>query len=184
MAPNAWLTHRLACQECGVQIAPGRGILCANFGCVRGPYQICQRAWHGSCYRQHALDRFPVLKRDDLGQAFAEDDEEPEDPSRFKEARPGDHLITPFQCDVCHFVNIQKREPHKDNYPDDELLMNIRRAVLDSFWARERGTVVANERSRKKLISVLAEVGIDNPYGDLARTVGRQAFFIMGDNGS
>jgi len=29
---------------------------------------------------------------------------------RFIEARAGDHLMIEFQCDVCHFRNIQRRD--------------------------------------------------------------------------
>jgi hypothetical protein len=30
---------------------------------------------------------------------------------RFKSGRNGDHLLCPFQCDLCHFRNIQGRDP-------------------------------------------------------------------------
>ena len=31
----------------------------------------------------------------------------------FMVARPGDHLMTPFQCETCHFRNITGRDPIK-----------------------------------------------------------------------
>ena len=56
-------------------------------------------------------------------------------------ARRGDHLATPFQCSLCHFRNMQHREPLQWSVEDRELLDFITRAILDSFWARERSTV-------------------------------------------
>lgn len=48
-----------------------------------------------------------------------------------------------FQCDLCHFRNIQGRDPI-GSVTDDNLMTCIRRANLDAFWAREPGTVSAN----------------------------------------
>jgi hypothetical protein len=35
----------------------------------------------------------------------------PEDRGRFIEARAGDHIICPFQCELCHIRNIKGRDP-------------------------------------------------------------------------
>ena len=67
-----------------------------------------------------------------------------EDADRFMEARNGDHLMCPFQCDECHFWNIQGQGPDEDSWKDRRLLMCIRRASLDALWAREPSTVAAN----------------------------------------
>jgi hypothetical protein len=48
-----------------------------------------------------------------------------EDEKRFLEARDGDNLTTPFQCDVCHFVNIMGREPVEGLASDLRLLKCI-----------------------------------------------------------
>jgi hypothetical protein len=37
--------------------------------------------------------------RDEAGEFMME----PEDELRFLVGRDGDHLVTPFQCDLCHF---------------------------------------------------------------------------------
>ena len=37
---------------------------------------------------------------------------------RFLEARNGDHLMVPFQCEVCQFRNIFGREPEMNNLKD------------------------------------------------------------------
>jgi hypothetical protein len=68
------------------------------------------------------------------------------DELRFLEARNGDNLLTPFQCDLCHFRNILGRGPVPSSFKDSKILAFIRRANLDSFWAREPNTVGANLR--------------------------------------
>ena len=66
------------------------------------------------------------------------------DETRFLQARAGDHMMIPFQCDTCHFRNITKRDPDLRDYRDLESLEYIRRASLDAFWSREPSTVKKN----------------------------------------
>ncbi len=49
--------------------------------------------------------------QDEEGELMILDEDEA---NRFMSARNGDNLVTPFQCDHCHFVNIMKREPLGD----------------------------------------------------------------------
>jgi hypothetical protein len=63
---------------------------------------------------------------------------EDEDPLRFQQAREGDHLLCPFQCDQCHFLNMKKRDYILLNIYDLLVMICIRWAILDSLWARER----------------------------------------------
>lgn len=125
---------------------------------------MCDQAWHGSCYRQSEKDPFPVLQVTDLDECLLGSDAlEEEDPDRFKCARDGDHLMCPFQCDKCHFYNIQKRRPGV-RAQDDVLLMCIRRANLDALWSRESATVHANRREAARVLTVSERLGIDQPY--------------------
>ena len=111
--------------------------------------------WHAKCYRQSDSDIFPVLGVDDLDDSLmGVDGFENEDPERFKEARDGDSMMTPFQCDWCHFINIHKRLPNQLSHVDVNKLDCIRRAVLDSFWSRERSTVRDNFNQGKKLSKI------------------------------
>eukprot|EP00536_Pseudo-nitzschia_multiseries_P001612 jgi/Psemu1/3727/gm1.3727_g len=78
--------------------------------------------------------------RDHLNNSFIDKSLlEDEDPTRFKEARNRDRLMTPFQCDLCHFVNAnlskakrfvdkfetfgikEKAFPHRGLYPQVDL---------------------------------------------------------------
>jgi hypothetical protein len=54
-----------------------------------------------------------------------------------------------FQCDTCHFRNIQKRDPGS-SHTDATMLRCIRRANLDTFWSRETSTVLATGRNIQK----------------------------------
>jgi len=56
----------------------------------------------------------------------------------------------PFECDLCHFRNLNNRDPLTNYLTDLWTLLCIRRACLDAFWSRESGTVLGN-LSRFKL---------------------------------
>jgi len=66
--------------------------------------------------------------------------EDPKDKQRYVEARNGDNLLTPFQCDLCHFRNVMERDPTEALPQDIRILKLIRRANLDALWSREPGT--------------------------------------------
>jgi hypothetical protein len=80
----------------------------------------------------------PVGKKRFLMQASYDDEGEEltrhGDERRFKEVRAGDQFMAPFQCPLCHFRNIMKRDPWKDDVLDKEIEEFIVRATLDAFW--------------------------------------------------
>jgi hypothetical protein len=89
------------------------------------------------------------------------------DKDKFLTARNGDHLMCPFQCDLCHFRNLKDRDPFRDDYLDRNLLMAIRRSNLDSFWGRASSTVSNNLRSMLNTVRTMREdygVTSDRPY--------------------
>ena len=121
------------------------GVVCANFGCRVNGIEPCFGAWHAKCFHQAKEDKFPVLSLSDLEESLIDERFiEEGDKDRFKCGRDGDHLMTPFQCENCHFYNLKGRERIKGCSPDDLLAVCIRRATLDSFWSRERSTVASN----------------------------------------
>lgn len=75
-------------------------------------------------------------------------------------ARDGDNLITHFQCDLCHFRNIQRRNPVFSSTEDSRSLELIRRANLDALWSRETTTVAKNLRE-----AIRQEFGFAIPQG-------------------
>ena len=107
----------------------------------------------------------PVLQAKDLDDSLMErDDLVDEDPGRFVEARNGDYLMVPFQCDCCHFWNIHKVAPNLNNIQDGLQMLAIRRATLDSMWARERATVESNRREGLRFMSESRSMGVLHPY--------------------
>ena len=68
------------------------------------------------------------------------------DERRHKEARLGDSLICPFECDDCAFFRLFHWWPDWQT-PDQKYIgAFIRQANLDMFWAREPSTVGQNFR--------------------------------------
>ncbi len=82
-----------------------------------------------------------------------------EDEKQFLEARNGDNLVTPFQCDRCHFINIMGREPLGDLSTDVRMLKCIHRANLDAFWSREHGTVNGVLGEAKRGLAIASTLG-------------------------
>jgi hypothetical protein len=73
----------------------------------------------------------------------------------------GDHLSTPFQCDLCIFPNLMGRNPGKQ----DKLLQAcIRQVNLDALWGRERATIEATVWAIKHTVSMLSMVRVMPPY--------------------
>jgi hypothetical protein len=76
------------------------------------------------------------------------------DDGRFESARNGDHLMTEFQCPLCHVRNMYGRNPGDDD-PLDQLVMKVYlpQAILDAFWSRESSTVNGNRYNMVRLIN-------------------------------
>jgi hypothetical protein len=86
---------------------------------------------------------------------------EDEDDKRFMYGRKGDHLMTSFQCDLCHFRNMKRTDPGSTG-KDKLLLIYIRRANLDALWSREPGTVNGNLREAARMARAAEELGISS----------------------
>jgi hypothetical protein len=80
------------------------------------------------------------------------------DVNNFLRARNGDHLMCPFQCDLCHFRNMKDRDPLVGDYLDRNLLTAIRRANLDSFWGRAASTVSNNLSSMLNAVRTMRDM--------------------------
>jgi hypothetical protein len=86
--------------------------------------------------------------------------EDAKDEGRFMMARNGDNLVTPFQCDLCHFRNLLNRDPVDNLAQDIRLLKLIRRANLDALWSREPLTVKNNLLTCRQGASIATSLGI------------------------
>ena len=109
-------------------------------------------AWHGNCYRLRAGDKFPIAKLQDI-----EGINDPSEDDKFKFARNGDNFLCPFQCDLCHFRNIQSRDPEPGRRQDANLLIGIRRANIDAFWGRSASTVKTNRSNLRRFQAIASD---------------------------
>jgi hypothetical protein len=96
-----------------------------------------------------------------LDEQLLEDD----DPLCFKEARDGDHMLCLFQCGECHYINMKGRTSKPGNLFDELILLCVRRAILDSLWARERSTVRSNTLEGLRYLGICQSLGLkDEAY--------------------
>jgi hypothetical protein len=73
--------------------------------------------------------------------------------------------MTPFQCDLCHFRNIQGGDPSEESVGHGALLAAIRRANLDAFWARRPNTVGSNLYEVRRMVKTAVEMEVLYPVG-------------------
>ena len=85
-------------------------------------------------------------------------------PRDFLEARNGDHAMVPFECDQCIFLKLKNRAPLPSSQQDRLLLIMIRRANLDTFWARQRRTVRENTSRIKLILRASETLGLAGPF--------------------
>jgi len=118
----------------------------------------CHSVWYAFCYTPPELVQFHrALPQDEGGfhWAMAKDND------RHLCAREGDHLVTPFQCDICVFRNLHGRNPGAH---DDLVMACIRQANLDACWGREKATVASTLRAVRQTIQLLGPVGVPPPF--------------------
>jgi hypothetical protein len=116
------------------------GVFCGNFCFSRGPFRLCRKVWCAGYYTPRKMVTFFTYEpEDEDGFTWIKKGDE----KRFKVARNGDNLLTPFQCELCVFRNLHLREPARTQ-TDELALCDYRRANLDAFWSRERSTVSSN----------------------------------------
>ena len=85
---------------------------------------------------------------------------DPSGEGRFERARNGDHLMVPFQCELCHFRNIYGREPKDNNLKDKEFFKFARQANLDAMWSSDTLTVSVNKGRLAESLRMSSLVGL------------------------
>ena len=123
--------------------------------------------WCAKCYTSNDYIRFHVRSKP----GFDEEEDRVKSawtavsfPNEYLVARDGDHLITPFECDLCVFVKLKGRYPVSQSEPDKKLASCIRRVILDSFWSRAPTTVSNNLRLAKNLVNLPKVLGLNSPF--------------------
>jgi hypothetical protein len=142
MDAKNFMTWKGNCRVCGTTRRNGWGVFCGNFLTPRGGFLPCANAWCGECYKTGENDPFPIqeTREEDMDLEL-----DPMDETMYQKGRNGDHLMgVPFECDLCHFRNLTRRNPKWGDPNDEYMLTCIRRANLDVMWARASSTVRAN----------------------------------------
>ena len=84
--------------------------------------------------------------------------------NHFACSRNGDHLVTPFQCDLCIFWVLKGCDPIHASHQDKYLEVLIWQMILDSLWRSEPNTI-AKHRSQIKLgLEALETTGVHPLY--------------------
>ena len=136
-----------------------QGLFCANYAKTRGGFESCQGVWCATCYTPDRPEEFPIqqmLEEDGIEIPKEEGDND------YLVARKGDDLMCMFQCEVCHFRNMEGREPEEVG-SDLKIMRYIRRANLDAFWARRLTTVYPHFLEVRAIIKDADEMGIIPP---------------------
>lgn len=141
---------------CQHLLLDGVGLFCANYSHKRGNLTTCRQAWCGSCYVPLDKDEFLIALPTDEDGVVTED---PKELMRYRFARNGDNLITPFQCDTCRFANLTGRHPSSVDGKDQFLLKSFSRAKLDAFWATEPTTVAKNLAELRRGSNISSALG-------------------------
>jgi hypothetical protein len=102
--------------------------------------------WCGECYTSDPEVKFHVKQKEEFdGKTKSEEDHERVQrawgnkhhaPDEYLRGRDGDHLLVPFECDLCIFRKLRGQEPWDLSEKDKLLLGCIRRISLDAFWSR------------------------------------------------
>jgi hypothetical protein len=146
-----WYRSEARCLRCTRRVTHHQGIFCANFGQQAPGLLPCQNVWCATCFKILPGADFLIYRpSDDTGEELCAPGEERD----FLEARPGDHLFCPFECDYCAFYRLRGHLPLDSDPIDQRLLVYIRRANLDAFWARRPGTIYGLNRLFKEQVEV------------------------------
>ena len=76
----------------------------------------------------------------------------------------GDHLMSPFQCDICIGRTLKGSTLDSGSRKDQLLACCIRRANLDVLWSREASTVAAHVRHIKQMLSIWSNLGVEPKF--------------------
>ena len=151
-----------------------------NFSWSVGGFPRCQASYCAGCYTSNNKTKFfkmevpESLHPDATTNAKWRHKKACED--EFEVARPGDHLLTPFQCDTCVFRRLHQRDPEPRSNSDNLLLAFIRRANLDAFWSRASGTVKNTRSNVQRTVESLSMFGLSGPFFDPGPSASHDSF--------
>ncbi|KAL7561473.1 hypothetical protein ACA910_010987 [Epithemia clementina (nom. ined.)] len=154
-----------------------QGIICANYGYRHAHWSPCLQAFHAHCYTikldpnpfpkglvPKALEEGPDRSLVEEAEGWeVTSKEKMELSNQYEAARPGDHLMTSFQCEQCHFRNCFGRESNPSLTEDVWTLTCMQRANLVAFWSWQPSTVMNNLQEMARFLSRCRKFGIFEP---------------------
>jgi hypothetical protein len=132
--------------------------------------------WCGKCYSSsNTFHKFHIQESESFSDGTSDNVEDSErlqvawgekhrPAQQYTHGRNGDHLITPFECDLCIFRKLRRHSPDITLLVDQRLLDCIRRVNLDAFWSRASSTVKGNHDRVKVSLQISKNMGLDGPY--------------------
>ena len=72
--------------------------------------------------------------------------------------------MTAFECDLCVFRKLNRRDPIPNSATDQNLTTCIRRVILDAFWARASSTVKNNANKVDEMLALSQTLGLPGPF--------------------
>ena len=128
-APRSCSHYTGDCLVCTRTITWTKGIFCMNFCHSLGKFNPCRGAWCGNCYSSsnkieffHQTDPRWDSNDPSILRKWKQKEKKKAD---FDFARDGDHLLTPFQCDLCVFRRINNRDPLNGLDADEKVLAYV-----------------------------------------------------------
>jgi hypothetical protein len=163
-----------SCLRCRKTLTWMQGLFCANYAKTVGNWTPCRSIWCGECYisspsvhyfvaseAQCTTDQNDQERLDHKWKKKAQDEKD-----KYHVARRGDHLMVSFECGLCIFRKLYRREPNLQSPVDNLAFVTIRRVDLDALWARTKDTVLGNASLVSLGLKNLAELSLTGPYLD------------------
>jgi hypothetical protein len=130
--------------------------------------------WCGECYTSNHDVSFHVKQKEKFERKSTSDEDQERlqrawgnkhrAPDEYLRGRDGDHLLVPFECDLCIFRKLRGKDPWSVSEQDKLLLGCIRRISLDAFWSRASSTVLGHRDRMKQALALSESVGLEGPY--------------------
>jgi hypothetical protein len=130
------------------------GIFYGNFLASRSGLPPCHNTWHAACYMYRGPTRFPMPPIiDEEGNLWHREEDRR---CQMMEGVEGYHLCIPFQCELCWYRNIEKKEPVPKR--DNLYLTCIRQANLDAMLGKSPLTIKAHHRETLAVLENSARI--------------------------
>jgi hypothetical protein len=120
------------------------GIFCGNFLASRNELPPCRNMWHVACYTYRGPTRFrmPTIVDEEGNLWHKEEDRQ----HLMMEEVEGSHLCILFQCKLCWYRNIEKKDPTPGR--DDLYFTCTRQANLDAMLEKSPLTIKAHRQEK------------------------------------